>query len=180
MQRRFDLNVRLLELDAADVRADLAELRVAGIERFVVDIGFGLIGSFFDQAMKAGLVHSASGFLIADLDFASADLFDVTETGAHVFGLSLINEKTIQHLIDNEKLTEDLADILRKSRDAALLFDSVRLFELAVARVSNTTDLTNPDVKCDDRDAPYEFGRRLLTAVEQVSNRTKPVRPSSF
>ena len=61
------VTAHILELVSQDIRSDLVELRNRGVERFVVDVGADLLDIFFSQALKSGIVHSKSSFILADL-----------------------------------------------------------------------------------------------------------------
>ena len=87
------ITVHLLELVQTDSRPDLVELRNRGVENFIVDVGADLVEIFFGQviiysvsltlatafnslilffliffqAMKSGIVHTKSTFILSDL-----------------------------------------------------------------------------------------------------------------
>ena len=164
MQRNLDVDVRVVELDSTDVRPDLVELRRRKVSNFIVDVGKRLIPRFFDQAMKAGIVRQDAAFIATDMDFVLTDLYHVTETGADIFGLSAVNRDKVERLT-----TAELSDsILSRGFEAAVLYDGMNLLTHAVAALANKTDLASPDVKCADRDAPYDLGQDLLNAIRQV------------
>ena len=61
------VKVNLLDLKRGDIRPGLAKLRNKGIQHFIVDIGQEYLKLFFEEAMKAGIVHEKSAFLSASL-----------------------------------------------------------------------------------------------------------------
>ena len=61
------VKVNLLDLKRGDIRPGLAKLRNKGIRHFIVDIGQEYLKLFFEEAMKAGIVHEKSAFLSASL-----------------------------------------------------------------------------------------------------------------
>lgn len=55
------------------------------------------------------------------------------------------------------------------SHKAALIYDGVHLFSRAVENLITETDLTTPQVICDNKDSPYDLGDRLLKEINSVS-----------
>ena len=45
----------------------VSNLREEGVRHFIVDVGSVFLDNFFDQAMKAGIVHTGNSFLTATL-----------------------------------------------------------------------------------------------------------------
>lgn len=163
------VNVHFLELVREDIRPDLVLLRQRGIERFVVDLTSNLLETFFDQAMKSGIVHTSSSFILADLDFMSVNLNSVTQTGANLLGFSLVDQNRLREAMASGKISNDLGGLLLETYKAALMYDAVHMFAHAVEFVGQAKDIDSPRVKCDDPDAPYELGPKFIEALESVS-----------
>ena len=60
--------IELVTRPALKIRMDLvSNLREEGVRHFIVDVGSVFLDNFFDQAMKAGIVHTGNSFLTATL-----------------------------------------------------------------------------------------------------------------
>ena len=64
---------------------------------------------------------------------------------------------------------QDLSELVSRSHKAALLYDGVHLFSRAVEKLISDTDLTTPQVSCDNKDSPYLLGEPLLKEINSVS-----------
>ena len=64
---------------------------------------------------------------------------------------------------------QDLSELVFRSHKAALLYDGVHLFSRAVEKLISDTDLTTPQVSCDNKDSPYLLGEPLLKEINSVS-----------
>jgi hypothetical protein len=62
-----------------------------------------------------------------------------------------------------------LSSLVSSSHKAALIYDGVHLFSRAVENLISETDLTTPQVGCDNKDSPYDLGDRLLQEINSVS-----------
>lgn len=62
--------------------------------------------------------------------------------------------------------------MVSSSHKAALIYDGVHLFSRAVENLITETDLTTPQVICDNKDSPYDLGDRLLKEINSVSMTT--------
>lgn len=162
------INVRLLDLKRGDIRPGLATLRNRGIKNFLVDIGDEYLELFFDQAMKAGIVHQESAFLAASLDLTTVSMENLRHTGSAIMGFSILNQSMVQLAKSTGEMSAELGGLVSESHRAALLYDGVHLFTKAVENLINGTDLTNPKVSCDNRESPYELGVRLLKEINAV------------
>lgn len=63
---------------------------------------------------------------------------------------------------------QDLSALVSRSHKAALIYDGVHLFSRAVENLIIDTDLMTPQVGCDNKDAPYDLGDRLLKEINSV------------
>ena len=62
-----------------------------------------------------------------------------------------------------------MSSLVSSSHKAALIYDGVHLFSRAVENLITETDLTTPQVGCDNKDSPYDLGDRLLQEINLVS-----------
>ena len=62
-----------------------------------------------------------------------------------------------------------MSSLVSSSHKAALIYDGVHLFSRAVENLITETDLTTPQVGCDNKDSPYDLGDRLLKEINSVS-----------
>ena len=70
-----------------------------------------------------------------------------------------------------------MSSLVSSSHKAALIYDGVHLFSRAVENLITETDLTTPQVGCDNKDSPYDLGDRLLQEINSVSAYLMPITP---
>ena len=75
--------------------------------------------------------------------------------------------QTLSYSLDD--YMQELSSLVSSSHKAALIYDGVHLFSRAVENLITETDLTTPQVGCDNKDSPYDLGDRLLQEINSVS-----------
>ena len=121
------VSAHLLELAKQDIRPDLVAIRNKGVRRFIVDVGSELIVPFFEQvpsaaesnpedfakmpffllskAMRAGIVHRGTDFVLSDLDFWSTSVEEFAHTGSGMYGFSIIDRSAIEERVKSGEIS---------------------------------------------------------------------------
>ena len=57
------------------------------------------------KAMRAGIVHRGTDFVLSDLDFSSTSVEEFAQTGSGMFGFSLIDRSAIERRVKAGEIT---------------------------------------------------------------------------
>ena len=57
------------------------------------------------KAMRAGIVHRGTDFVLSDLDFSSTSVEEFAQTGSGMFGFSLIDRSAIEERVKAGEIT---------------------------------------------------------------------------
>ena len=57
------------------------------------------------KAMRAGIVHRGTDFVLSDLDFSSTSVEEFAQTGSGMFGFSLIDRTAIEERVKAGEIT---------------------------------------------------------------------------